>query len=152
VAVEPSDRREGRAAVTRACVESPQGFGTLMQEVLPDDYRGKRVRLAAWVRTEAVTRWCGLWMRVDGANKRVLAFDNMESRPIRGTAGWTRHEVVLDVAAEAELVAFGVILDGTGAAWIDEVTFEVVGTDVPTTGQGFPAASRIPRNLDFAQG
>jgi hypothetical protein len=74
----------------------------------------------------------------------------MQSRPIKGTTAWTRHEVVLDVAPNAKNLAFGILLDGTGAAWIDEVGFEVVDKSVATTGT--PAGEELaaePANLDF---
>jgi hypothetical protein len=136
----PSDRGGGTACELRSVREAPPGFGTLMQEFVPEGYRGRRVRLTAWLRSEGVSEWCGLWMRVDGPARRMLAFDNMSARPIRGTTGWARYVVVLDVAAEAEVVAFGVILNGEGSVAVDEVALEVVGDEVATTDHGVPAA------------
>src|SRR5215471_14469028 len=46
----------------------PQGFGTYMQMFDAGDYRGKRLRFAALVRTENVEDGAALWMRVDGEN------------------------------------------------------------------------------------
>jgi hypothetical protein len=89
-------------------------------------------------------------MRVDGPDGKMLAFDNMQSRPIKGTAGWKRYEVVLDVAPEAVAVAFGILLDGTGKTWIDDIGFEEVTNDVALTGA--PTGSQynpLPENLDF---
>ncbi len=53
------------------------GFGTLMQEFRADKYAGKRVRLSAFVKSEDVQDWAGLWMRVD-KDKDSIAFDNMQ--------------------------------------------------------------------------
>src|SRR5512140_278762 len=78
-----------------------KGFGTLMQEFVPKEFVGKRVRLSAWVKSESVGDWAGVWMRVDGPAGRSLAFDNMQTRPIKGTSDWKRYDVVLDVPAEA---------------------------------------------------
>src|ERR1700722_5456177 len=44
-------------------------WSTLMQEVKPTMYKGKRVRFSAWVKTENVNGWGGLWMRVDKGQK-----------------------------------------------------------------------------------
>src|SRR5665213_1839439 len=41
------------------------GFGTLMQSIQATEYAGKRVRLRAWVRSDNVPGWAGLWMRID---------------------------------------------------------------------------------------
>lgn len=126
-----------------------EGFGTMMQEISPKDYLGKRVRFGAFVKSENVERWSGLWMRVDGQpNQKPLAFDNMQSRPIQGTTGWKEYEVVLDVPSGATGIAFGILLDGGGSTWISGVTFMEVGTGVPTTGTGPLSA---PTNLDFTK-
>jgi hypothetical protein len=134
----------------RSKAPKPSGFGTLMQMCKADHYRGQRVRMSAWVKSESLTGWAGVWMRVDGEDGKALAFDNMQSRPIKGTTAWTRQEVVLDVAPNAKNLAFGILLDGTGAAWIDEVKFEAVDKSVATTGMatGEELAAE-PTNLDF---
>ena len=38
--------------------------------------------------------YAALWMRVDGGGK-VIKFDNMEDRPVKGTTEWKRCSVVL---------------------------------------------------------
>ncbi len=134
----------------KAKVAKPSGFGTLMQMCKADGYLGKRVRMSAWVRADHVTGWAGVWMRVDGTDNKMLAFDNMRSRPITGTQGWTKAQVVLDVAPEASALAFGILLDGPGVVWIDDVQFEVVDKSVATTGVGMgPSLAAAPQNLDF---
>jgi hypothetical protein len=122
------------------------GFGTLMQQVLAAKYAGKRLRLSATVKTDSIADWAGLWMRIDGEGKSSLAFDNMESRAIRGSTDWKSYEVVLDVPKEATLVAFGVLVSGTGTLWIDDVKLEPVSLSVPVTGT---KPREAPDNLDF---
>ncbi|MDO9020713.1 MAG: hypothetical protein Q8S73_15965 [Deltaproteobacteria bacterium] len=147
--VDPRGGRDGRRAARVASrVAVPGGFGTLMQSILADDYHDRRVRWAGCLKTEAVARWCGLWMRVDGERGRMLALDNMQSRPLQGTTDWRRCEVVLDVPAESVAVAFGVLLEGAGAVWMADVSLDVVGPDVPTTAEPTP---REPRNLGFEE-
>jgi hypothetical protein len=95
--------------------------------------------------------WAGLWLRVDGSDpNRSLAFDNMQSRPIKGTSGWSQCQIVLDVAPDAKDIAFGILLDGQGGVWLDDINFEIVDLSVPTTGMrasvDLPAK---PKNLDF---
>jgi hypothetical protein len=131
----------GTCAVIRARKKRPADFGTLMQEFRADDYRGKRVRLSASIEREHFEGKCALWLRVDGDERRVLAF---ESRPIESNE-WTRYQVVLDVGEAATQIAFGVLLDGSGAARLGEVAFDTVSADVPLT------APRGPRNLAFEE-
>ena len=125
---------------------SIDGFGTLMQMVSSSRYAGKRLRLSATVKTDNVADWAGLWMRIDGEGKSSLAFDNMESRAIRGSTDWKSYDVVLDVPKEATLVAFGVPVSGTGTLWIDDVKLETVSLTIPVTS---PKSREAPENLDF---
>lgn len=139
------------SAFLRAAKPTPAGFGTLMQIFRAEDFRGKRVRLSAQVQSRDVVEWAGLWMRVDGKGDRPKAFDNMQRRPIRGTTPFTEYQVVLDVAADAEAIAFGILLDGAGALWMNAVRFEIVDKNVPVTGGPHSDLNEKPKNLDFAE-
>jgi hypothetical protein len=123
-----------------------------MQQISASDYLGKRVRLRAWVRSQDVEAWAGMWMRVD-KDQTMLAFDNMQNRPIKGTQSWRQCEVVLDVPNDATGIFFGVLLSGPGEIWINDVSFEVVGKEVPVTSQ-LPQAHTLPArptNLKFTE-
>ena len=127
------------------------GFGTLMQSVRAEQYKGKRVRLSGLVKSQEVVSWAGLWMRVD-QGKDMVAIDNMQDRPIKGTTGWQRYEVVLDVPQDSTGISFGILLDGAGEIWVSSTKFDVVGTDVPVTGG--PGDRKIPDkpvNLEFTE-
>ncbi len=123
-----------RSAVLRSLQATPTGYGTFMQAFGAGAFRGKRLRFSAMLRTEDVKGWAGLWMRVEGEDpKEPLAFDNMQSRALVGTTGCKRHEVVLDVPPEAKAIMAGLMLSGTGKAWVGAVRFEVVDASVPVT-------------------
>lgn len=125
-------RHSGEASgKIRSRSSGTEGFGTILQGIRADDYRGQRVRLTAWVKSQDA-QTAQLWMRVDALNA-TLDFDNMDDRPIRGTQDWTRCDIVLDVPADALSIVFGLILvDGT--AWIDDVELAVVPAATPHTG------------------
>jgi len=150
VELEPGGGRDGSAAaVLRSATERPAGFVALVRGIDPAEHRGRRLRLSAWVEAEAVTGRAGLWMRVDGPRYRqILAFDNMSPRPIRGTGGWRRHEVVLYVPAHATRIYFGALLNGPGRIRVDDFRLEPVGPEVPVTDLLTPGSSS-PVNLDF---
>jgi hypothetical protein len=126
---------------------APQGFGTYMQTIDAADYRGKRVRLSAYVKADRVTDWAGVWMRVDAGSGAPIAFDNMQDRPIKGSHDWTQHSIVLDVGNNATAIAFGILMSGPGAVWIDDLALDLVGTDVDVTDM--LRKTKTPRNLDF---
>jgi hypothetical protein len=133
--VDTSSPCEGaRSAFLRSRMETPTGYGTFMQAFGAQDFRGKRLRFSAAVRVKDVEGWAGLWMRVEGTDPKLpLGFDNMQSRSLGGTLGCKRYDVVLDVPAEATTIMAGLLLSGTGQAWLDGVRFEVVDRSVPVT-------------------
>jgi len=125
------------------------GFGTVMQTISARDYRGQRVRFSARLRPRGVDQGAGLWFRVDGADGKVLAFDNMQSRPVLGTQDWKVYDVIVDVPEQAERIAYGVLLIGKGRLGVDALRFDTVGKDVATTdGGGIP---RAPVNLELKE-
>jgi hypothetical protein len=106
-------------------------WATLMQSFAAKAYRGKRVRFTANVMTHDVSKWAGIWMRVDTYAQHGAAFYNSQDEPMKGTLAWERRSVVLDVPADAASISLGVISAGTGETWIDGLSVEVVGDDVP---------------------
>jgi hypothetical protein len=131
--------------------EPCMGYGTMCQCVDPALYAGKRVRFTGYVKAREVKDWAGLWMRVDGPdpNCPTLAFDNMHTRPIKGSKGWARYDVVLDVASKAKGICFGILLQGEGKVWLGGVSFEAVSSAVPTTEPPRGRNESRPANLDF---
>lgn len=141
------------SAYLKSAKDTPDGFGTLMQQFSATQYLGKRIRYSAYVQSLGVDRWAGLWMRVDGPanggrSPAMLAFDNMQNRPIKGATGWQRYEIVLDVPETAVNVALGILLDGNGSVWLNSNKIEVVDKSVPTTSSLRPTAEG-PSNLSF---
>jgi hypothetical protein len=126
------------------------GFGTLMQMIDADNYRGGRWKLTGYLKTDDAIR-AQMFMRVDGPDRKVVSFDNMDSRPIIGTSGWTRYEIVLDVPADSVDIAFGFLLAEGGTVWGDNFSLEKVDPTVPVTST--TAAGSIkpkePVNTDF---
>jgi beta-lactamase regulating signal transducer with metallopeptidase domain len=137
------------SAYLASSTQDTGGFGTLMQSIEATQYAGKRVRLRGWLRSRDVTSWAGLWMRVD-KGQTMVGFDNMEKRAIRGTRQWTMCDVVLDVPPDATGISFGTLLSGPGELWLNDVKFDVVGQNVPTTAEASGRAlPTTPVNLGF---
>jgi len=139
------------SAYLQSAEPKTDGFGTLMQTINAASYAGKRVRLRASVKSQDVGDWAGMWMRVD-KDQKVIAFDNMQNRAIKGTHPWSAKDVVLDVPEDATSISFGILLTGEGEVWMNHLTFEIVGEETETTSgnpsQKAPLASS-PVNLNF---
>ena len=144
--VQPADGSHAAYIKSKPSAEG-KGFGTLMQMVGADEYRGGRWKLSARMRTADANK-AQMWMRVDGPGNTMKAFDNMDDRPITGNSGWKRYEIVLDVPADSTAVAFGFFLFGGGQVWADDFKLERVSESTPVTGkrQDRPPT---PANLDF---
>ena len=146
--------RDGKNTATiKSKAKKIDGFGTLMQQFIPNKYLGKRIRLTGYIKAEKVIEGAGFWLRVEQANSiQSLAMDNMKDRPIKGTTFWKKVEIVLDVPQNASKISYGAYLKGTGQIWFDNLSFEIVSSRfVPITGK--PADRKIikpyPLNLNF---
>lgn len=132
IGVEDDAERNGKVGFIKSTKSKIKGFGTIMQEFVPEDFYDQRVKLTTYIKTKDVAGWTGLWMRVDGLpakdgkNREVLSFDNMNDRKIVGTTGWTKYEIILDVPKDATNIGYGVLLSGTGEVWLDDINFEIV--------------------------
>jgi hypothetical protein len=90
-------------------------------------------------------------MRVSGADQRVLSFDDMSTRPLRGSQDWRDVAVILDIDPAAASISFGLrIADGAGQVWMDSVRFEEVPADDPSLSIKLkPVLPNRPQNLGF---
>jgi hypothetical protein len=111
--------------------DDDKAWAALSQGISPQNYAGQRIRFRARVRTQDVGGWAGLWMRVDGQSRSGVSFYNSQDRPIKGTTDWQERSVVLDVPQDATAIVFGVIGAGKGTVWIDQLTLDTVGQEVP---------------------
>lgn len=151
-----------RCAFVENATAATKGFGTLMQQFSPNEFLEKRLQMTMWVKTKNVKGRIQPWLRIDGPRERIdsssgklLGFDNACNRPMMGTKDWKKYELVLDVPKESRNIAFGIIIAGTGKAWIDDISFEAVGNDVDTTECSCFTPHRGkqggPRNLNFEE-
>lgn len=161
-----------QAATILSKTTSPRSAGLLFQSIKADEFKGARVELAAYVKTEHGDAGSAhLWLRVDGADKTLFS-DYMLGRPIQPGHDWALYSIVLDVPADAVGITFGVAQDGPGQLWVDDFTLAVTTENVTPSGQrgglyGYSAlpngtlgvpftkayarAPRRPVNMDFEQ-
>jgi len=133
-------------------VESHNEFATMMQQFKAEKFVGKRLKLSGFLKSQDVNGFCGFWMRVDDSLGDVLQFDNMGDRPIVGNNEWNHYSIVLDVPENSAVIAFGVLLSGSGKVWIDELKFEEVDERIPTTNLDFSSyLLDEPTNLSFEE-
>lgn len=110
--------------------ESPNGFSWMFKEI-PMDFQGKLIELHGYLKLENVTGFAALLLREDADGKPV-AFQSMQGdHPPKGTSDWAEYSISLPVQAAAQKLIVGVLVSGTGNAWVDDLQLTVDGKPVP---------------------
>lgn len=139
------------SAFIKAKVPAPKSYAALKQHFRADDYRGQRIHLSGFAKTDKVG--CALlWMRFEGmpigaANAAVPEFK--VARAIPGKANWQRYEIVADIPAETTNIEFGVS-SGGGQLWFDDLQLQIVGQESPTTASPSATADLMAALAGFS--
>ncbi len=141
------------SAMIKSVATEENMWRALTQGIRAEKYRGQRIRLSGYMKTQDVASMAGLWLRVDAKN-RTLEFDNMSNRTLKGTNNWTLCSVVLDVPKDAVAIFYGPVMVGQGQTWTDDIAIETVDPSiVQTTGWAqAPSGEKdplTPNNLGF---
>jgi len=125
-------KQEGRYSLSIERGTGDGGFGVCNMFIKPL-FSGKKIRLTGYCKTENITDgFAGLWMRVDGASG-MLAFDNMQSRGIKGSTDWQQYSIDLDYNEEEAVgIYIGGLMTGSGKMWIDDLQVLVDGQPLAT--------------------
>lgn len=107
--------------------EGTEGFRAIMY-TLPNNYAGRKITLSGYLKTENVTDgFAGLWMRIDPE----VAFNNMQNVGPKGTNGWKKYEVTLNMSPEnTQQIVIGALLSGKGKIWVDDLKVSIDGKDI----------------------
>ncbi len=155
VAIDTIQARKNHKSIQIRSLGNSTGFVVLMETIQASHYRSRRVRFSGYLRTQQVSGWAGLWMRIDGPDRKVLGFDNMKKRPVHGNTPWKKYSIIMDIPQKAQQISFGVLLNGDGQAWVNEIQFETVGKNVRVTSKSqrgvYYKYPPKPVNLNFAQ-
>ena len=92
---------------------------------IPEKFAGEKIKLTGYLKTENVSGgWAGLWMRIDPG----VSFDNMQQNGVKGTTGWKKYEITLDLKPEiAQQIVVGALLVGKGKVWVDNLEITIDG-------------------------
>lgn len=118
----------------------PDMHGTISQSVRAADYRGKRVKVTGWIRTDDAMKVLPM-LRAEGMHEgeyHSLVVSNMQGKGLVGFNIWQVFTHVMDVPANAEVLTVGVQMLGPGKAWLDDLAMELVDSTVATTSSAAP--------------
>ncbi|MBC7873861.1 MAG: hypothetical protein H7Y01_07695 [Ferruginibacter sp.] len=96
------------------------GFGVVTFS-LPANFKGTRVTLKGYIKTEAVQYgYAGLWLRSDAGNEMVT-LENMYQQGVSGTQDWKQYSVTVRMDEHITSLVFGGLLTGKGKCWFDKL-------------------------------
>ena len=113
--------------VVIAPATAPGQMGQLMQSFSAAAYRGKTVRLRAWLKVEAGSPGdrADMWLREVRPNSKPGFFADLDERAVRSSE-WTSVEITGTISRDAQFLDFWFSSVGLGRVWVDSVSFEVV--------------------------
>jgi len=114
----------------------PSWGGAYRTDVNVVALRGKRVRISASLRGEAIEKVAtpqfshidgegGLWIAL-GTPRDGLSTNRMQERAIRGTTGWEARDFVVDIPEDANQLLTGYWMQGKGQMWVRDLKVEEV--------------------------
>lgn len=129
--LDKSTAKNGAMASTIQSAEQKiNGFGTLMTELpMQDEYAGRTLRLTGYMRCENVEEYAGFWFRADAPDvngrRSTVNIVSMQEFPVKGTVGWKKYALELEVYEDVTGLAYGAILSGTGKMWFADVNIRI---------------------------
>jgi len=131
LSLDRSMHRRGQASgrIVRTA-ESAGKFSSLTYR-LPANVQGNRITFKAWVRSSDVEGYFGLWMRQDRRRGEPLDFAHNYQDRLSGDFEWREVSISTELQTNAQTINFGVMLEGPGAVWVDDV--EITIDDVSYT-------------------
>ena len=126
----------------RAAGDGVRKSFSAVQNVAATPYLGKRIRIRAYFKTDAVADEAFLMAEVRA--KTAWVRRSTRGRGQKGRTDWQAQEIVLDVPLDAEVLGLCAELEGDGTFGVDDASVEVVDPAkvalTPETDR--PAASR----------
>lgn len=126
-------------------------FGSVAY-ALPANFKGKKITLEGYMKYENTSDgFVGLLMRIDKDGK-ALAFDNMESQKLQGTADWKKYSITLKFQENADEIYVAGILVGKGKAWFDNFNVTIDGKPLESLVPVAKELSIIEKDNEFDLG
>lgn len=136
----------------------------LFQSIRADDYRGKRVRLEAHLKTSGVPEGASIFL--DEISKEgYTLFVSKDPLHSAGAVDWQPYSLVIDVPANARALTLGVMVKNAGDLWLSDLSltiadpakFKPSGRALTANGDAIQRANidnlpLAPVDLDFNSG
>lgn len=129
-------------------------YARLEQTLDATKYRGKRLRLSAFLKSKDVAKRAFLAANVPNPWQDLSDFATHKPL-LEGTTDWKRYEIEFNVVHYAKQIEIRVELHGSGRVWVDDLRLEVLGDTGEPSGAEIPKADPLLFgelvNTDFEQ-
>jgi hypothetical protein len=125
---------EGPSAVLSSTAPRPAGSAVLVQAIYADDYRGTAVTFSGEINGDLLTGQAGLRLEILRQWRRGEGTREDHGLTVAGRRhDWTGHEITARIPADADLIRFGVALNGPGRIALRNPDLRITGPDAGTS-------------------
>jgi len=150
VAVDDTVAHSGRWSVRLDRDAKSTGTFSVIRRILPVDFQGQRIEVRGYLKLKDVSGFAGLWLRED-SDGAMLAIENMQSQQVKGTRDWAEYRIQLPLQTAAQEIYFGVLVQGTGTVWADDLELLVNGVPIALLPKA-PVSPSLPEDHQFDAG
>jgi len=87
----------------------------------------KTARLTAQLKTEwAIDAGAALILQIIGSRGEILDWNHMNDARVTQSQGWKSYSIDLKILPAATSIAVGVMLEGSGTLWADDIKLEIM--------------------------
>ena len=149
ISLDSTIKQDGKYSILLEKKGSQSSFGVITHPIT-QVFEGRTIELKAYLKTEGVsTGYAGLYMRINDENSKMIAFDNMGTRGVKGTTDWKQYSIKLDYnSEEVKTLYIGGLLSGDGKAWFDN--FEIFIDGIPITSNELKKLALAKAKTDTA--
>ena len=137
IQLDSNNQREGHATLHLAPIaDTHAGYASWLRSVDATPFRGKRVRISAFLKSRGQLRRSDAFGRVQGASSPPDG-NGLSGAvlPVTPNVDGKRTELIFDVPENGVSLQYGFGVAGSGSMWIDAAKVEIVGRDVELTQQ-----------------
>lgn len=103
-------------------------YGAMNQLVpLQASWIGKTARLSAYLKTaNAVDGGAGLMLQMLGGAGEILDWNHMNDSKVKLNQPWQSYSITLKILPKTAFISVGVMLEGGGTLWADDMKLELI--------------------------
>ena len=128
------------------------GHGALFQTIHAQQYKGKRIQLTALIKSKSKAfTFAELFALSRDRYGQTVSYRRAR---LKSHDKWTKIEIVHQIPQHSKTLGVGVLYQGKGTLWLDNVQVRIVKANQPLHGKGWSKAplASTPQNLDFSKG